>query len=117
MRQDLPATQIAVQSVHAALEASRRFLSADCDHPHVVLCGVASEARLLAAADHLVRQNVRFTLFREPDRAGEAMALATEPLRGERRRSLGRFRCLSREDFRAVPDPGEGSNTPRRGQA
>jgi hypothetical protein len=102
VRQDLPTVQIAVQAVHAALEASRQFLLPDSEHPHVVLCGVASEERLLTAADHLFRWNVRYALFREPDRANEATALATEPLRGERRELLNRFRCLSREDFLAV---------------
>jgi hypothetical protein len=97
----LPTAQIAVQAVHAALGASRQLLPPDSEHPPVVLCGVASEERLLAAADHLFRQNIRFTLFREPDRADEATALATEPLCGERRRLLNRFRCLSREDFLA----------------
>jgi hypothetical protein len=116
VRQDLPPTQIEVQSVHAALEASRQLLPPDSEHPHVVLCGVASEARLLAAADHLFRQSVRFTLFREPDRAGEATALATEALQGERRRSLNRFRCLAPEDFLSFHAPEQGPNGPCRDQ-
>jgi hypothetical protein len=65
---------------------------------------VASEERLLTAADHLFRGNIRYILFRESDRANEATALATEPVCGERRRLLNRFRCLSREDFLAGPD-------------
>ena len=32
-----------------------------------------------------------------------ASALATEPLRGERRGLMTRFRCLRREDFVAAP--------------
>jgi hypothetical protein len=102
VRQDLPTAQIAVQAVHAVLEASRKLLLPDSEHPHVVLCGVASEGRLLRAADHLFRCNVRYALFREPDRANEATALATEALRGERRELLNRFHCLSPEDFLAV---------------
>lgn len=105
VRLDLPAAQIAVQAVHAALDASRQFLPPDAEHPHLVLCGVASQERLLAAADHLFRRDIRYALFREPDRANEATALATEPLHGERRRSLERYRCLRREDFLAVPVP------------
>jgi hypothetical protein len=103
VRHDLPTPQIAVQAVHAALEASRQFLPPDSEHPHVVLCGVASEAHLLSAADHLFRWHIRCALFREPDRAQEATALATEPLWGERRRLLQRFRCLRREDFLVIP--------------
>jgi hypothetical protein len=95
---------MAVQAVHAALEASRQLLPPATEHPHVVLCAVASEERLLTAADHLFRGNIRYTLFREPDRANEATALATEPICGERRRLLSRFRCLRREDFLAGPD-------------
>jgi hypothetical protein len=92
-----------VQAVHAAIDASRQFLPPHSEHPHLVLCGVASEQRLLRAADHLFRWNIRYALFREPDRAGEATALATEPLGGDRRQLLERFRCLRREDFLAMP--------------
>jgi hypothetical protein len=95
---------MAVQAVHAALDASRQFLPPDSEHPHVVLCTAASEERLLTAADHLFHSHIRYALFREPDRAHEATALATEPLCGERRRVLKRFRCLRREDFRTDPD-------------
>jgi hypothetical protein len=49
-----------------------------------------------------IRKGIRHALFREPDRSNEATALATEPLCGERRRALDRFRCLRQEDFLAV---------------
>ena len=99
VRTDLPVLQIAVQSVHAAIEATRNFLLADSEHPHLVLCGVPSAQRLLAAADYLFLRGVRHTLFREPDRNNEPTALATEPLCGERRAVLDRFRCLTSNDF------------------
>lgn len=83
--------------MHAALEA-RRFLSSS-EHPHLVLCGVPSQERLLAAADFLFCRDVRHALFREPDLGGQATALATEPLRGERREVMQRFRCLQSSDF------------------
>jgi hypothetical protein len=98
------------------LEASRQFLPVDAEHPHLVLCGVASEERLLSAADHLFRCDIRYALFREPDRAGEATALATEPLHDERRRLLERFRCLRREDFLAAPALERGPSGPCRGR-
>jgi hypothetical protein len=101
VRTDLPAAQIAVQACHAAIEASRHFLSADSDHPHLVICSAASEERLLAAADHLFRAGINFRLIREPDLANQATALATEPLGGERRRLLERFRCLHASDFQS----------------
>lgn len=101
VRTDLSAPQIAVQAIHAALEA-RHFVTHDGPHPHLVLCGVASEQRLLAAADYLCRRGIRCSLFREPDRENEATALATEPLGDSRRRAMRRFRCLVREDFLAA---------------
>jgi hypothetical protein len=78
-------------------------LPADSEHPHLVLCSVPSEERLLAAADYLFTHNVRFHLFREPDRADEATALATGPLSGDERRLMERFRCLSSGDLIAAP--------------
>jgi hypothetical protein len=92
-----------------AVEAARRFLTPDSPHPHLVLCGIASEERLMAAADHLFRHDVRFTLFREPDRDNQATALASDPVYGERRQWFERFRCLHREDT-ASQVPGEGGN-------
>jgi hypothetical protein len=64
---------------------------------------VSCEDRLLAAADYLFRHDIRHTIFREPDRRNEATALATEPLSGERRRRMERFRCLCPEDLAVAP--------------
>ena len=108
MRRDLPPTQVAVQAVHAAIEAARHFLPQDHPHPHLVLCRVATERDLLFAADRLERRGVRFQLFREPDRDGEATALATEPLGPDRREVLARYPCLTRTDLTATdskPEP------------
>ncbi|MBN9122728.1 MAG: hypothetical protein J0I06_26885 [Planctomycetes bacterium] len=99
VRRDLPAAQIAVQAAHAAVEAARSFLPAEQPHPHFVLCRVASERELLAAADRLERAGIRFSLFCEPDRANEATALATEALRADRRAVLARYPCLTRSDL------------------
>jgi hypothetical protein len=104
VRRDLPAAQIAVQAIHAAVEAARRFLPPDHTHPHLVLCRVSSERDLLSAADRLDRLGIRFHLFREPDRAGEATALATEPLGPERRGPLARYHCLTRSDLLSAPE-------------
>jgi hypothetical protein len=42
----------------------------------------------------LFRSKIQFALFREPDLGGQATALATEPLSGDRRAAMQRFRCL-----------------------
>jgi hypothetical protein len=84
------------------MESARRFLAADGPHPHLVLCRVASERDLLAAADRLERAGVRFALFREPDFDNESTALATEPLGSDRRALLARYPCLSRADLLAA---------------
>ena len=104
MRRDLPAAQIAVQAIHAAIEAACRFLPPDHTHPHLVLCRVSSERDLLSAADRLDRLGIRFQLFREPDRDREATALATEPLGPDRRGPLARYHCLTRSDFLSAPE-------------
>jgi hypothetical protein len=88
------------------MQAAQLFLSPDAEPPHLVLCRVASEDRLLAAADHLFRHDIRFTLFREPDYRNQATALATQPLRDEHRSLLARYRCLTREDLVAAPCEG-----------
>ena len=69
-----------------------------------MLCRVASEHSLLAAADRLERAGIRFALFREPDRDNEATALATEPLRPDRREILSRYPCLTRSDLLSAPE-------------
>jgi hypothetical protein len=85
------------------MEAARQFLPSERTHPHLVLCRVASEERLLAAADQLCRRGVRFALFREPDLGEQATALATEPIAPPGRAWFARFRCLSRDDLLAAP--------------
>ena len=115
VRRDLPAAQIGVQAIHAAIESARSFLSADSPHPHLVLCRVSSERDLLAAADRLDRLGIGFRIFREPDRDNEATALATEPLGPDRRGPLARYPCLTRPDLLATPEllPGPRGLAPR----
>jgi hypothetical protein len=97
-----------VQAAHAAIEAARSLLPELLPHPHLVICRVASERDLLAAADRLERAGVRFALFREPDRDNEATALATEPLGSERRGALARYVCLTRLDLLSAPEGADG---------
>lgn len=74
-----------------------------------MLCRVASERELLAAADRLDRLGVRIALFREPDLNNEATALATEPLCADRRGTLARYPCLTRSDLLSAPERANGS--------
>jgi hypothetical protein len=115
----LPAAQIAVQAIHAAIEAARHFLTPDQIPPHLVLCSVGSERELLSAADRLDRLGIRFQIFREPYRSDEATALATEPLGPDRRGPLARYPCLTRADLLAAPETKvePRGSAPRRGQA
>lgn len=103
VRKDLPLTQQAVQACHAAIEAAREFLSPSGVHPHLVLCGVNNEATLHRETKRLEKLGIRFACFREPDRAGELTALATEPLRGEARRPMRRYQLLEEEDMTGSP--------------
>lgn len=73
-----------------------------------MLCRVASERDLLAAADRLDRAGIRFALFREPDRNDEATSLATESLRADRRGVLARYPCLTRSDLLSAPEGADG---------
>ncbi len=91
VRTDLPAADQIVQVGHACLEAGSKF-----DQPkapcHLVLIGIASEARLCEAAAWLEAAGIRSTAFFEADDAMGYTALCTEPVQGGTRRSLKRFK-------------------------
>lgn len=81
VRQDLSQSQQAVQSCHAAIEATRRFTPGqDQEHPHLVLLSVKNEDELLKAYERLQHYGIRVAKFEEPDRNNETTAIATEPL-------------------------------------
>jgi hypothetical protein len=117
VRRDLPAPQVVVQAVHAAIDSARHHLPVGRPHPHLVLCRVPGEPELLAAADRLDRLGIRIHLFREPDHDGETTALATEPLGPDRRGPLARYPCLTRSDllFAASSCAGSCDPAPRPG--
>lgn len=95
VRRDLSAPQRAVQAVHAAIEAvNGGLIRGDAPHPHVVLCTVRDEHALHAALGRAEAAGVRASLFREPDRDGEATAFATEPLRDEFRGPFRKYQLL-----------------------
>jgi hypothetical protein len=81
-----------VQAVHAAHEAGRRLAKARSPPDHVVVCHVDSEADILKAGRWLEARGIRTVVFREPDLAGQATALATEALVGPARKALASYR-------------------------
>jgi len=94
VRKDLPPAQQVVQSCHAVAEAARSFLSAEQEHPHIIVCQVRDEPTLRQSLDKLQTHGVRCHAFVEPDLGNELTALATEPVFDGTRRLFRRFPLL-----------------------
>jgi hypothetical protein len=95
VREDLSPSQQAVQSVHAAIEAGKAFdLESLPDHPYVVILSAKNEQRLHRVRRYLVDQGVRHAHFCESDLGNELTALATEPIRGDRRNLFRKYQLL-----------------------
>lgn len=95
VRTDLSFPQIAVQASHAAIEATRRFIPPQSQHPHLVLLSVPDEQSLLSAYDYFLYNKIDSALFKEPDIGNQATALATELISGKRRRFFSDFNLLT----------------------
>jgi hypothetical protein len=93
VRQDLSQPQQIVQASHAAHEAGHDFGKAE-GSTHIVLIGMPSQAKLLATADHLDTHNIPYKLFYEPDYDTGYTAIATQPLVGDQRVPLRKFRLM-----------------------
>ncbi len=83
-----------VQASHACIEATKAFLDHDLEHPHLIVLAVKDEAALFKSADKLASAGIQFRVFTEPDRNGEATALATEVIFGEQRRFFRNYQLL-----------------------
>ncbi len=98
VRKDLSLEQQSVQAIHASIETAR-LLGNDkeekWEHPHLVLCGVENENALKNTIQRLVKNNIPFSYFVEPDLNNEITAIATFPLRGEKRDVMSRYQLLS----------------------
>lgn len=94
VRKDLSASQIVVQAAHAAIESTRYTSPADAEHPHLVVCGVKSEAELLKEVNRLDTFGISGKVFYEEDRNNEATAWASEIIYGEKRSFFRRYRLL-----------------------
>lgn len=93
-RNDLSPSQKAVQSCHAAIEATKAFGDSIQTHPSVILCVVKSEHKLKALQDKLQYAGVDFTSFREPDIGDQLTAIASTPLAGADREIFKRYQLL-----------------------
>jgi hypothetical protein len=93
VRQDLTLPQQIVQASHAAHEAGHDFGKAD-GSTHIVLIGIPSQAKLLATADHLDSHKIPYKMFFEPDYDTGYTAIATQPLFGDQRTPLRKFRLM-----------------------
>jgi peptidyl-tRNA hydrolase len=82
-RLDLPLGQQAVQACHAMteflVEHKERAIQWHSTSNTLALLVVPDENNLLRLAVKASRRGVRFSLFREPDRANELTAIAFEP--------------------------------------
>lgn len=98
VREDLSPSQMAVQSCHAAIEATRAFAPGqDQEHPHLVLLSVKNEDELLKAYERLQHYGIQVAKFQEPDRNNETTAIATAPIPGdsEQRRLFRNYKLLN----------------------
>lgn len=97
VRTDLSWPQIAVQSCHAAIEATHAFKLGELpDHPHLVLLSIKDEARLHKVQAHLREHGIRFADFHETDLGESLTAVATEPIPFESslRKHLRKYQLL-----------------------
>lgn len=106
VRKDLTPAQRAVQSCHAAIEATRQFISPNQKHPHLVVCRVRDEQALQREASRIELSGIRFAPFYEPDRNNELTAIATEPVSGSNRRRFRRYNLLDQEERDKAPTSG-----------
>lgn len=94
VRQDLSTSQQAVQGTHAAIEATKKFNIANEEHPSVIYLGVKNENLLKKAIGYLLENEININVFTEPDIGNQVTAIATEPLSGEIRKILRKYRLL-----------------------
>lgn len=107
VREDLSPSQIAVQSCHAAIEATRRFTPGQDEvHPHLVLIGVKNENDLLKAYERLQYHGISITKFEEPDKNNEVTAISTAPIPQDsaQRRLLRNYKLLNLNSVEIPPE-------------
>lgn len=98
VREDLTHPQQVVQACHAVIEAVQSTPPETDETPNVIVCAVSDERRLLSLAARLAREGIAFQVFSEPDMDGQRTALATEVVRGTRRRAFRNLRLLRAQE-------------------
>lgn len=81
----MPIEQQIVQATHSALEAGRDLGKPETTS-HLILLEAKSEDALLRIADQLKQQDIRFSLFFEPDDNRGYTSLTTEPITDNEKR-------------------------------
>lgn len=94
VRKDLSLSQQSVQAIHAAINAATHYLHKDDIHPHLVLCGVETEADLQKALDFARACDINCQPFYEADLGNQLTSFATAPLVGNARRHFKRYNLL-----------------------
>jgi len=92
----LSPSQVAVQSCHAVIEASKAFrLDKLKEHPSVIILSAKNETKLNRVRKYLVEQGICHVHFCEPDIEDQLTAIATEPIDGERRELLSKYQLFN----------------------
>lgn len=95
VREDLSGPQIAVQSCHAAIEATKHFNVALLpNHPSVIIIGIKNEQKLHQVINYLNDKSIRYAPFHENDMDNQLTALATEPLSIKDKNVFRKFQLL-----------------------
>jgi len=94
VRKDISIEQQAVQSTHAAIEATRHLIPPQIEHPHVIICEVSNEEKLKKQTSYLSSLGIKYKPFYEVDIGNQITAIATEPIYGEDRRHFKKYNLL-----------------------
>lgn len=97
VRKDLPYSQVVVQSCHATLEATRKFVKDDARYK-IICFGIRSLPKLEKVIQELVAHQIDYAVFSEPDLGWEKTAVATQPLNDVQRAVLARYKLLQEDD-------------------
>ena len=89
IRSDLSLPQQIVQSSHASAIIGEKYHS----NTSIVLISCKDEDHLKSTAQYLQDHQIKFEIFYEPD-VNEFTSIATEPLIGESRKNLKKFKLM-----------------------